>query len=291
VNLRLSALRVSYDGRPVLRGLDLEVASGEFFCLLGPSGCGKTTALRVTAGFLRPDQGRVLFGDRDVTAEPPHRRDVGMVFQNYALFPHLNAHENVAFGLRMRGVAARERAARTDEALARVGLAGLGRRRVHELSGGEQQRVALARAIVVRPGLLLLDEPLSNLDARLRLELRGELLRLQRDLGVPAVYVTHDQEDAIFLSDRLAVMRDGVLLQVGTPEEVCRRPADPFVADFVGRTAALYGSVTEATPGRIRAALPGGDVVEATWVGPAPPAGAPVTLLLRPEGIRAFAQR
>jgi multiple sugar transport system ATP-binding protein len=216
--------------------LDLRVADGEFFALLGPSGCGKTTLLRTIAGLETPTSGRVSIGDRDVTALPPGRRDVAMVFQDYALFPHMSVVDNIAYPLKIRRVGRserRERAARTGTGLS---LSGLMERRPAELSGGQQQRVAVARAVASRPQLFLLDEPLSNLDARLRLEARTFLKRLQRELGVTTVFVTHDQAEAIALADRIAVMDAGRIRQLGTPREVFQRPANTFVANFIGST-------------------------------------------------------
>jgi ABC-type Fe3+/spermidine/putrescine transport system ATPase subunit len=259
-------------GRRAVDGVTLDVRRGEFFSLLGPSGCGKTTLLRLIAGFETPDAGSIHLAGRDVTRVPPHRRDVNMVFQNYALFPHLTVAENVAFGLRIaRDPRAAERA---REALARVGLAGAGDRPVAGLSGGEQQRVALARAIVTRPRVLLLDEPLSALDLKLRTGLREELRRLQRELGMTFLHVTHDQGEALALSDRVGVMNAGRLEQVGTPEEIYERPATRFVAEFVGS-----GNFFEGTgDGRV-VRTRDGLTIEA-------PARGEVTLLVRPEKIR-----
>jgi len=215
-------------------GLDLSIATGEFFSLLGPSGCGKTTTLRLIAGFERPDAGRVLLQGRDVTAVPPHRRPVNLVFQNYALFPHLNVWDNVAFGPRSLGLAAALIRQRVGQILEVVRLSELARRRPHQLSGGQQQRVALARALVNAPAALLLDEPLAALDPDLRRTMRSELQRIQRELGVTFLLVTHDREEALSLSDRLAVMREGRLQQVGTPRELYERPCSAAVATFVG---------------------------------------------------------
>jgi putative spermidine/putrescine transport system ATP-binding protein len=214
----------------------LTLADGELISLLGPSGCGKTTALRVAAGFERPDDGAVILGGTDITDLPAHRRNMGMVFQQYSLFPHLTARDNVAFGLRVRGVSASERAARATEALARVRLSGLEDRYAHQMSGGQQQRVALARALAISPELLLLDEPLSALDAAVREELREEIRRVQREAGVATIFVTHDQSEAIGISDRICVMRDGRIEQVGSPRDVYLVPANAFVARFVGST-------------------------------------------------------
>jgi spermidine/putrescine transport system ATP-binding protein len=214
--------------------VSVSVDEGEFFSLLGPSGCGKTTSLRMIAGFERPDAGRILIGETDVTETPPHRRPVNTVFQSYALFPHLSVGDNVAFGLRFAKVDKRERTRRVGEALELVQLAGYETRKPHQLSGGQQQRVALARALILEPALLLLDEPLGALDAKLRRGLQVELKSLQREVGITFVYVTHDQEEALTMSDRLAVMSGGRIEQLGTPQDVYEQPATPFVADFLG---------------------------------------------------------
>jgi len=215
-------------------GVDLEIQPGEFFSLLGPSGSGKTTMLRIIAGFERPDSGRVLLGGKDVTTQAPFERDVNTVFQDYALFPHMTIGENVEYGLKVKGVAKRDRRARADEALAMVRLEGYGKRKPSQLSGGQRQRVALARAIVNRPRVLLLDEPLGALDLKLREEMQIELKRIQQGVGITFVYVTHDQEEALTMSDRLAVFNNGMIEQVAAPAEVYERPATEFVAGFVG---------------------------------------------------------
>ncbi|RMF57507.1 MAG: ABC transporter ATP-binding protein, partial [Calditrichaeota bacterium] len=232
----LQALSKSFGDVQAVCNLDLEIQEGEFFTLLGPSGCGKTTTLRMVAGFEFPTSGRIFFDRRDVTFMKPNRRNTGMVFQNFALFPHLTVFENVAFGLQARGVAKTEIKVRVEKALELVDLGSLGARKVTELSGGQQQRVALARAVVIEPGILLLDEPLSNLDAKLRAETREEIRALQRRLGITTIYVTHDQEEALSLSDRLAVLDHGVCQQVGSPAEIYREPANAFVARFVGNS-------------------------------------------------------
>ncbi|HRQ89111.1 MAG TPA: ABC transporter ATP-binding protein [Bacteroidia bacterium] len=227
--------------------LDLDIAAGELFFLLGPSGCGKTTLLRAIAGFQLPGEGAILFDGEDVTRVPPHRRDTGMMFQSYALWPHLNVFRNVAFGLEERRIPKPEIKARVEEALAMVRLDGLGSRRINELSGGQQQRVALARALVVRPRCLLLDEPLSNLDAKLRIEMRGEIRRICKDFGLTAIYVTHDQKEALSMADRIALLDAGRLAQTGTPEQLYRHPASAFVAGFVGETNLLPGTLISAS--------------------------------------------
>jgi iron(III) transport system ATP-binding protein len=225
--------------------MSFEVGAGEFVVLLGPSGCGKTTILRLIAGFEEPTSGDVCLGPRRLTGLLPNRRDIGFVFQNYALFPHLTIFQNVVYGLEARGVPARERRRRVGEAMDLVGLAGLEARYPHQLSGGQQQRVAIARAVVVQPKVLLFDEPLSNLDAKLRVQTRMELRALQRRLGITTVYVTHDQDEAMYMADRIAVMNVGRLIQVGTPEALYRRPANRFVAEFLGRTSFVPGEVLD----------------------------------------------
>ncbi|HEU0013103.1 MAG TPA: ABC transporter ATP-binding protein, partial [Longimicrobium sp.] len=244
--LRLENLTRRFGDTLAVDGLSLEVAAGEFLTLLGPSGCGKTTTLRMIAGFEQPTSGRVVVDGRDVTALPPQKRDVGMVFQNYALFPHLDVAENVAFGLRSRGESRAAAAPGVERALEMVELTGFGARRVQQLSGGQQQRVALARALAPEPPLLLLDEPLSNLDAALRERTRDELRALLKQLGMTAVFVTHDQEEAFALSDRVAVLDRGRLQQVGSPEELYAAPANAFVASFLGRANFLPATVEGA---------------------------------------------
>ena len=219
-----------------LNNVNLEIKAGELFFLLGPSGCGKTTLLRHIAGFYTPDSGAILIGERDVTNVPPYKRDTGMVFQSYALWPHLTIAENVAFGLDMRKVPAAESKRRVAAALALVKMEHRAKHKPNQLSGGQQQRVALARALVIQPGCLLLDEPLSNLDAKLRLEMRIEIRRICKEAGLTAVYVTHDQKEALSIADRLAVMRDGAIEQIGAPAEVYREPVNSFVASFIGET-------------------------------------------------------
>ena len=230
----LEGISKSFDSVAAVDDVSLTVESGEFFSLLGPSGCGKTTSLRMIAGFERPDAGRILIGDADVTETPPHRRPVNTVFQSYALFPHLTVEQNVAFGLRFTDVSKEEGRRRVAEVIGLVSLAGFEQRRPHQLSGGQQQRVALARALVLSPSVLLLDEPLGALDAKLRRELQVELKSIQREVGITFLYVTHDQEEALTMSDRLAVMAKGRVEQLGSPREVYERPETAFVADFIG---------------------------------------------------------
>ncbi|WP_270935350.1 ABC transporter ATP-binding protein, partial [Falsiroseomonas oryzae] len=232
-----------YGAAAAVDGVSLDVARGECIALLGPSGCGKTTTLRLVAGFVAPDSGHILIGGRAVERDPPHRRQIGMVFQNYALFPHLTAAGNVAFGLEMRNLPRAEREARVAQALETVGLGRLADRYPARMSGGQQQRVALARALVIRPELLLLDEPLSNLDAGLRVEMREEIARLRSAAGITTLFVTHDQEEALALADRVAVMDHGRIVECAPPAELTERPRHLFTARFLGARAVLPGRV------------------------------------------------
>ncbi len=268
-----------------LKEVCVEIGAGELFFLLGPSGCGKTTLLRCIAGFYAPDAGRILIGGRDVTGLPPYKRDTGMMFQSYALWPHMTLAENVAFGLEMRKVPRAEIRRRVHEALKRVHLADSARKRPNQLSGGQQQRVALARALVIGPQCLLLDEPLSNLDAKLRMEMRGEIKRICKQEGLTAVYVTHDQKEALSIADRLAVMRDGVIEQVGTPKEVYRAPANRFVAGFIGEVNFIEGRVAGTGRAGARIGTPYG-VIAAERVPDGIVAGDRVVLCVRPESVR-----
>src|SRR5258708_5290145 len=246
----LRGLSKHYGDFYAVREVSLHIADGEFLVQLGPSGCGKTTTLRMIAGFIEPTAGHVRLAGQDVTLLPPWKRNAGMVFQSYALFPHLTVAQNVAFGLEMRKLARPDIARRVEETLALVRLAGFGRRLPRQLSGGPQQRVALARAPAIRPDGLLLHEPLSNLDAKLRQEVRVEIRELQRQLGLTTVMVTHDQEEALTMADRLVVMNEGAVRQVGSQRDLYEKPADRFVAGFVGRSTFLDGSVE--APGRFR---------------------------------------
>lgn len=241
----LNQLTKHFDDTPVVKGISLTVEDGEFFSLLGPSGCGKTTILRMIAGFTFPTSGTIFFDDQDVSYIPPNKRNTGMVFQNYALFPHMTVFENVGFGLRTRKVPKAEMADRVAGALKLVGLSGLEARPVPLLSGGQQQRVALARAVVIEPNLLLLDEPLSNLDAKLREETRDQIRDLQKQLGITTIYVTHDQEEALAISDRIAVMDDGICQQLDTPDVIYRQPANRFVATFMGKMNLWEGTLAD----------------------------------------------
>ncbi|WP_031086980.1 ABC transporter ATP-binding protein [Streptomyces sp. NRRL WC-3549] len=274
--IRFDGVTVAYDGTVVLDALDLVVEPGEVMALLGPSGSGKTTALRAAAGFVRPASGRVFLGDRDVTALPPHRRGIGMVVQQYALFPHMRVEDNVAFGLRARKVPRAEARERVAEALEMTGMGAYARRHPRELSGGQQQRVAIARALAIRPDVLLLDEPLSALDAQLRSGMLAELARLHRELpDVSILYVTHDQGEALTLADRIAVMDRARLKTCGTPQELYRAPADAFTASFVGNANLL-----PVTVGARGVTLAGAEI-EVDTGGVAP--GAPATLCVRPH--------
>jgi putative spermidine/putrescine transport system ATP-binding protein len=249
-DLALNGLSKHYGDFYAVREVSLTIADGEFLVLLGPSGCGKTTTLRMVAGFIEPSAGHVRLAGQDVTLLPPWKRNAGMVFQSYALFPHMTVAQNVAFGLEMRKLGRADIDRRVEETLALVRLGGYGGRLPRQLSGGQQQRVALARALAIRPDVLLLDEPLSNLDAKLRQEVRVEIRELQRQLGLTTVMVTHDQEEALTMADRLVVMNEGSVRQVGNQRDLYERPADRFVAGFVGRTTFLAGTVE--APGRFR---------------------------------------
>ena len=266
-----------------VQDVSLRVKPGELLTLLGPSGCGKTTMLRMIAGFQAPSSGRILIGGEDVTRVPANRRDIGLVFQNYALFPHLGVFDNVAYGLRVKGKGADAIRTEVAGALKLVGLDALGDRQINELSGGQQQRVALARAIVIRPRVLLFDEPLSNLDAKLRVQVRAEIANLQRELGITTVYVTHDQEEAMAISDRIAVMQAGRIAQIGTAEELYRRPVSAFVASFLGRTNLIRGVVQKLVPSGVVLAIADHTVTIATKVAPA--VGTQVQAVVRPEAM------
>jgi ABC-type Fe3+/spermidine/putrescine transport system ATPase subunit len=274
-DVELRGVTKRFGGVVAVDGLDLEVRHGEFLSLLGPSGCGKTTTLRLVAGFERPDAGEVLIAGRDVAALPPYKRDVNTVFQSYALFPHLNVTDNVAYGLKQRGLSRRERRRKAKEILELVRLPEVERRKPRELSGGMQQRVALARALVMSPRVLLLDEPLGALDLKLRKELQVFLKTLHADLGITFVYVTHDQEEALAMSDRVAVMSRGQIEQLGSPQEIYDRPASRFVADFIGETNFIRrnGDLFALRPERIELARDAGrlaaTVVTTMVIGPA----------------------
>lgn len=248
--IRIENVRKVFGGAVVaLDGVDLEIGAGELFFLLGASGCGKSTLLRCIAGLETPTEGRVFFGDTDVTELAPHKREAAMVFQSYALWPHLTVAQNIAFGLEERKVSKTEIKDRVAEALEMVKLGGYGERSIDQLSGGQQQRVSLARALVVKPRCLLLDEPLSNLDAQLRVEMRREIRRIVKENGLTGIYVTHDQEEALAMADRMAVLSWGKIGQVGTPEEIYRKPVNAYVAGFIGETNLIHGEVMEMHEG------------------------------------------
>ena len=277
--LELDGLQKGFGANQVVRGVSLKVEAGEFVSFLGPSGCGKTTTLRMVAGFETPDQGAIRIEGRDVVRLRPRERRIGMVFQSYALFPNLTVAENVAFGLKVAGASKAETAARVQEMLEIIRLPDLGARYPYQLSGGQQQRVALARALAVGPKLLLLDEPLSALDAKIRISLRDEIRAIQRRLGITTIYVTHDQEEALSMSDRIVVMNAGRVEQVGAPFEIYNRPATRFVASFVGTLNLIEGRVTDAGAGRVEVT---GGVLDLGR----PLSEGKVTLALRPEAVR-----
>jgi len=284
ISIRIQKLTKRFGAVTALHGLDLEIQPGELFFLLGPSGCGKTTLLRTLAGFYIPEEGRVFFQDDDVTRLAPHKRNTGMMFQSYALWPHMTVAENVAFGLEERRVPKDEIRRRVGETLESVHMEAYAGRRPAQLSGGQQQRVALARALVIRPRCLLLDEPLSNLDARLRLEMRAEIRRVCKEFKLTTVYVTHDQKEALSVSDRMAILESGRILQVGTPREIYRRPARKIIANFIGETDFVAGTLLAASGGR---ATVGTAIGQFEGVlgdpGARPAAGAAVTISIRPE--------
>ncbi len=282
--LELREISKSFGRAVAVDRVTLEVRDGEFLTLLGPSGCGKTTTLRIIAGLIDPDEGEVLLDGSPMQHLPAHRRQTAMVFQSYALFPHMTVHDNIGFGLRMRGMPPDRIRQRVQDALALVELEGLGDRYPRQLSGGQQQRVAVARAIVTQPKVLLFDEPLSNLDAKLRERLRLELRALQQRLGVTTVYVTHDQAEALALSDRVAVMFQGRVVEIGTPREVYRTPRSRLTAEFLGITNLLEGRVTAVSDGRCTVQTPLGPL-QAETISPVR-TGDPVTLSFRPEDIR-----
>ena len=262
----------------------LEIKPGNFVTLLGPSGCGKTTTLRMIAGFESPDEGEIYLGGEAINALTPNKRDTAMVFQSYALFPHYNVFDNVAYGLKLRNVPKDEIQERVRKILGLVELSGMEQRMTNQLSGGQQQRVALARALVVEPGVLLFDEPLSNLDAKLRVQMRTEIRRIQQELGITAVYVTHDQSEAMAISDQIILMKQGVIAQMGTPLDIYYRPNSEFVADFIGECNFLHGTVEESRDGRTVVALPAGKVAVGTEKARQP--GEACEIVLRPEAVR-----
>ena len=285
-SITIDGVSRSFGAVHAVRDVSVTVADGEFFTLLGPSGCGKTTLLRMVAGFADLEAGAIRFGERRIDTLPPHKRNTGMVFQNYAIFPNLTVADNVAYGLRARRVGAPDIADRVGRALRLVQLQGYDARWPHQLSGGQLQRVAIARALVIEPEVLLLDEPLSNLDAQLRVEMRAEIRQLQQTLGITAIYVTHDQEEALSISDRIAVMRAGRFEQIGAPKDVYRDPETPFVAEFMGTTNLLIGTVAGDSAERTVVRV-GGTAFTVAKQAALP--GAEVTFSLRPEALRPLA--
>ena len=289
VPITLSNVSKAFGGVAALQDVSVRIEPGELFFLLGPSGCGKTTLLRHLAGFYTPDSGQIFFGDRDVTRTPPHVRNTAMMFQSYALWPHLSVEKNVAFGLEERKVGRDEIEDQVKAALEMVKMGDYGTRKITQLSGGQQQRVALARAQIVRPDILLLDEPLSNLDTKLRIEMREEIRHLVKESGLTAVYVTHDQKEALSVADRFAVMDQGRLLQVGTPHQMYRDPRSPFVAGFMGETNFIEGEITRETSRlhlwavQTASGLFWGRATDDSWQ---PRPGDAVTLSIRPESWR-----
>jgi spermidine/putrescine transport system ATP-binding protein len=285
VAISLEGVSKSFGRIVAVREVSLDVYEGEFLTLLGPSGCGKTTTMRMIAGFEEPDEGRIYLRGRDVVGEPPNRRPVNMVFQHYALFPHMSVEDNVAYGLKLRKIPGPERRRMVDEMLEIVRLSGMQKRRPAQLSGGQQQRVALARALVNRPAALLLDEPLGALDVKLRKQMQLELKRIQHELGTTFVYVTHDQEEALSMSDRIAVMSDGSIEQLGTPREIYERPVTPFVADFVGVLNAIDVRVDEVAD--LTASMRVGDAQRVQVpVATGASVGQRLTAAVRPERVR-----
>lgn len=284
ISITIDQLTKKFGANVALNEISFRIEPGELFFLLGPSGCGKTTLLRNIAGFYLPEGGRILFDQEDVTQLPPHKRNTGMMFQSYALWPHMTVAKNVAFGLEERRVPKAEITQRVQEALESVRMGSYAERKIAQLSGGQQQRVALARALVIRPRCLLLDEPLSNLDAKLRLEMRSEIRRVCKEFGLTAIYVTHDQKEALSISDRMAILEGGKIAQIGSPAEVYRRPVSRVVADFIGETNFIRGKVAEASGERVVVETPegmfAGVKAETEWN---PQTGEAVELSIRPE--------
>jgi len=286
-SIRAESVVKSFGSTRALDGISLRIEPGELFFLLGASGCGKTTLLRCIAGLETPTSGSIFFGERDVTKMPPHKREAAMVFQSYALWPHLSVEQNIAFGLEERKVPKQEIKRRVEEALEMVQLPGYGGRSIDQMSGGQQQRVSLARALVVKPKCLLLDEPLSNLDAQLRVEMRREIRRIVKENGLTGIYVTHDQEEALAMADRMAVLTRGKIGQIGTPEEIYRSPHSGYVANFIGETNLITGTVLETrgefTLAKTAAGPIAGRVSHPDW---RPAAGEEIRISIRPEAWR-----
>lgn len=290
--VELRSVSKQYGQVCALDSVSLQIKRGEFFCLLGPSGCGKTTTLNIVGGFVPCTCGQVYIDGNQVTADPPYRRNVNTVFQTYALFPHMTVFDNIAFGLRMKGVRADEIKTRVQEILDMVSMGWAGNRRAKQLSGGQQQRVALARALINRPAVLLLDEPLGALDLKLRKQLQVELLNVQRKVGITFIHVTHDQEEAMSMSDRIAVMANGEVAQIGTPSEVYYHPANRFVADFIGESNFLNGRVVECTANEVTVDVPGFErPVRVPCSDRAIGRGQEVTVMIRPERIAISSSR
>ena len=292
--VRIENLSKLFDGVHAVRDVNLHIRQGDFFTFLGPSGCGKTTLLRMVAGFTTPDAGDIYFDDRRVNDVPPWDRNVGMVFQSYALWPHMSVFDNIAFGLKERKTPKAEIQKRVTEALQLVNLEGMEKRRPSQLSGGQQQRVALARTLVVQPRLLLLDEPLSNLDAKLRIQMRNELLRLQRELGITTIYVTHDQEEALAISTRIAVMSQGVVVQQGTPKEIYETPSTQVVADFVGTSNFMAAGVTSVDGDFVELCSDHTETFRVSWsasLEEPPSVGTQMVISIRPESMQVHLAR
>jgi len=286
MRLKLDDVSKKFGNVLAVEGATFDVEDGELFFLLGPSGCGKTTLLRLIAGFIRPNRGRILFGEKVINDVPPNRRNTGMVFQNYALWPHMTVRKNVEYGLRVRRIPTHKRRRRVEEALALVRMSGYGDRYPGELSGGQQQRVAVARVLVVEPEILLLDEPLSNLDAKLRIEMRDEIRRIHEETRITFLYVTHDQKEALSMADRIAVMNEGRIEQIGTPREVYSTPKSRFIATFLGRMNAISGKVARIAPsGEVVVQTPVGEI-RATKPEREFAIGWQVECLIRPEAMR-----
>lgn len=283
--ITLKGITKRFGDTTAVDSVDLTINSGELFFLLGPSGCGKTTLLRMIAGFIEPTEGRMLFGERDVTWLAPNKRKAGMVFQSYALWPHMTVFDNVAYGLTVRKVPPAEKKERTQAALASVRMAEYAKRKPNQLSGGQQQRVALARALVIEPTVLLLDEPLSNLDAKLRLEMRTEIKRICTETKITTVYVTHDQKEALSMADRVAVLRDGDVKQIGPPRQLYERPTSRFVADFLGETNFISSTVSNVDDALVTLETPVGKLRSSAGL-ETTPRGGNVTCSIRPEALR-----
>lgn len=281
IPITISNVKKQFGNVEALRGVSIDIVQGELFFLLGPSGCGKTTLLRSVAGFYEPEGGRILFGERDVTRLSPQHRDTGMVFQNYALWPHMTVENNVAFGLKVRRITRSECKRRVAEALDTVQMGQYAKRKPNQLSGGQQQRVALARALVIKPQCLLLDEPLSNLDAKLRLDMRTEIRRLCKDAGLTALYVTHDQKEALSIADRMAILFEGEVAQLGEPRDLYLRPTNARIADFLGETNFVTCEPIEAVGGGAKVSSPLGNLV----VDQLPANAKQLTASIRPEAI------